>query len=245
MKLFGLIGYPLGHSFSKNYFTEKFEREQIDARYDLYEIRDVSALSDIVNNQELAGLNVTIPYKEQVIPLLDEMDDLAAEIGAVNVIKITHENGNHRLKGYNSDIYGFIHSIRPLLKTHHTRALILGTGGASKAVFFGLKQLNIEADYVSRTPKKGCFTYNELTEEVMRNHSVIINSSPAGTFPTIDEAPAIPYHLVTEKHILYDLVYNPPLTRFLAFGQAQGATIKNGQEMLEEQAKKAWQIWME
>lgn len=243
MKLFGLIGHPLGHSFSKNYFTEKFEREGINAYYELFDIEDISLLHEVLKDEQLAGLNVTIPYKEQVIPYLDALDERAAEVGAVNVIGIVR-NGEHiLLTGSNSDVVGFRESIRPLLKPHHKKALILGTGGASKAVAYGLKELNVASKLVSRTPQKGGLTYDKMTKEILEEYTVIVNASPVGTYPHDDEAPAIPYEFLTTDHLLYDLVYNPPLTRFLKLGQAQGATIKNGQEMLEKQAVEAWKIW--
>lgn len=243
MKLFGLIGHPLGHSFSKNYFTEKFEREGIDARYELFDIDDIALLPEILKDECLVGLNVTIPYKERVIPHLDALDERAAEVGAVNVVRIVRDGEHILLTGSNSDVVGFRESIRPLLKPHHKKALILGTGGASKAVVYGLKELNIEWKLVSRTPQKDGFVYSHLTKEILEEYTVIVNASPVGTYPHDDEAPAIPYEFLTPDHLLYDLVYNPPLTRFLALGQAQGAAIKNGLEMLEKQAVEAWEIW--
>ena len=237
---FGIIGFPLGHSFSRGFFTEKFAREGIDAQYLNFEIPDVAMLKDILReNPELRGLNVTLPHKQAVIPLLDELSDEAREIGAVNVIRV-HDG---RLKGFNSDIIGFTESIRPLLQPHHTKALILGTGGASKAIRVGLSRLGIEWTYVSRTPREGMLTYSTLTPEVMEQYTVIVNCSPVGMFPKVDEAPAIPYELLTPKHLLFDCVYNPEDTLFMKKGREQGATVKNGLEMLHLQAIASWKFW--
>jgi shikimate dehydrogenase len=244
MMLFGLIGHPLGHSFSKKYFTDKFEREGIDAAYELFDIDDIALLPEVLKDERLVGLNVTIPYKEQVIPYLDALDERAAEIGAVNVIRIVRDGEHILLTGSNSDVVGFRETIRPMLKSHHKKALVLGTGGASKAVIYGLKELNIASTLVSRSPLKDGLTYDELNEAVLKEYTVIVNASPVGTFPHDDDAPAIPYEFVTPDHLLYDLVYNPPLTRFLALGQEKGAAIKNGLEMLEGQAVEAWKIWI-
>lgn len=240
MKKYGLIGWPLGHSFSAGFFAEKFAREDIDARYDNYEMETVEGLRAFVKSEpNLYGLNVTIPHKQAVIPLLDEISEEAAAIGAVNVIRIR----DGKLKGFNSDIIGFMESIRPLLKPHHTRALVLGTGGASKAIVVGLRKLGIEPTYVSRSKKPGQLTYEELTPEIMAAHTVIVNCSPVGMFPKVENAPAIPYDLLTPQHLLYDLVYNPLEPRFLALGKERGATVKNGLEMLHLQAIASWQFW--
>jgi shikimate dehydrogenase len=243
MKLFGLIGYPLSHSFSKKYFTEKFERESISAAYEQFEIPDISLLPDVLQDERIVGLNVTIPYKEKVIPYLDALDERAAEVGAVNVIRILREEEKLLLIGSNSDVVGFRESIRPMLKPHHKKALILGTGGASKAVIYGLKELDIYSKLVSRTSNDDGFTYDQLTKEIMAEYTVIVNASPVGTYPKTDEAPDIPYQWLTPNHLLYDLVYNPFVTRFLELGKEKGATTKNGQEMLELQAEEAWAIW--
>lgn len=243
MKQFGLIGLPLIHSFSKRYFTAKFDREGIDARYDLYELQNISELPALLESQPLSGLNVTIPYKEKVIPYLDELDPTAAGIGAVNVIKVMRRDGKQVLKGYNSDAIGFENSLKPLLQPYHMRALILGTGGASKAIDYTLRKLGIETTFVSRTPKAGVLTYNELNEEVLTQNLVLVNASPVGTFPHIDECPDIPYDFITGKHLLFDAVYNPPETLFLQKGKAQGAQILNGEGMLVGQAEAAWGIW--
>ena len=240
MTKYGIIGFPLGHSFSRGFFTEKFTREGIDAQYLNFEIPDVAMLKDILReNPELRGLNVTLPHKQAVIPLLDELSDEAREIGAVNVISVR----DGRLKGFNSDIIGFTESIRPLLQPHHTKALILGTGGASQAIRVGLSRLGIEWTYVSRTPREEMLTYSTLTPEVMEQYTVIVNCSPVGMFPKVDEAPAIPYELLTPKHLLFDCVYNPEDTLFMKKGREQGAIVKNGLEMLHLQAVASWEFW--
>ena len=243
MQQYGLIGYPLGHSFSKRFFTEKFENEQINAIYESYPIDNIQKLTKIIASVELSGLNVTIPYKEQVIPFLDELDNDATEIGAVNVIKFIRSNNALTLKGFNTDAIGFENSIRPLLKPHHSKALILGTGGASKAIKFVLQKLGIETVYVSRTPTVGQLTYGELNEMILSDFTVIVNASPVGTFPNVDTCPAIPYQFLTDKHLLYDVVYNPAETLFLKKGREQGAVGLNGEQMLVEQALAAWEIW--
>lgn len=246
MKKYGLIGYPLGHSFSKNYFNEKFHSESIDAEYLNFEIPNIKDINSVlVNNPELVGLNVTIPYKEQVIPYLDEIDPDASAIGAINVIRIIRQKGKTRLIGYNSDIIGFMQSIEPLLEPQHKKALILGTGGSSKAIFHGLKKLGVEAKFVSRTPKVGMFTYEDLTPEVMDEYKVIVNCTPVGMYPRADEYPNIPYEYLTPNHLLYDLLYNPNTTLFMKKGADKGAVTKNGIEMLLLQAFAAWDIWNE
>jgi len=237
---YGLIGFPLGHSFSRGFFTEKFAREGIDAQYLNFEIPDATMLLDVIrDNPELRGLNVTLPHKQAVIPLLDELSDEAREIGAVNVIRIR----DGKLKGFNSDIIGFTESIRPLLQPWHKKALVLGTGGASKAICVGLNRLGIEWTYVSRSPREGMLTYSDLTAEVMQQYMVIVNCSPVGMFPKTGEAPNIPYELLTPKHLLYDLVYNPEETLFMQKGRAQDAIVKNGLEMLHLQAIASWEFW--
>lgn len=245
MKTYGLIGYPLKHSFSYRFFGEKFSKEKIDAQYLNFEIANINSLTDIVKEYtKLQGLNVTIPYKEQVIPFLDELDPTAAAIGAINVIKISRNGEKINLKGFNSDYIGFRNSISPLIIPEiHRKALILGTGGASKAVEYGLKDLGLETQYVSRSQKEGIITYDELSQEIIEEHTVIVNASPVGTFPNIEECPDIPYQFIGKNHLLYDLVYNPPITKFLDLGKKQGARIKNGEEMLELQAIAAWHIW--
>ncbi len=246
MQKYGLIGYPLKHSFSIGYFNEKFEAEKIDAQYVNFEIPNINEFMEVIEeNPDLCGLNVTIPYKEQVIPFLDELDMDTAKIGAVNVIKIIRQpKGKVKLVGYNSDIIGFTQSIEPLLKPHHTKALVLGTGGASKAVYRGLVNLGIEPTFVSRTKKEETvLTYEELTPEVMDQNKVIVNCTPVGMYPKVDVCPNIPYELVTPYHLLYDVLYNPNETLFMKKGEEQGATVKNGLEMLLLQAFNAWEIW--
>ena len=240
MDKYGIIGFPLGHSFSRGFFTEKFARESIDAQYLNFEIPDANMLREVLrDNPELKGLNVTLPHKQAVIPLLDELSDEAKEIGAVNVIRVR----DGKLKGFNSDIIGFTESIKPLLQPWHKKALILGTGGASRAIRVGLTRLGIEWTYVSRTPREGMLTYSDLTAEVMQQYMVIVNCSPVGMFPKTGEAPNIPYELLTPKHLLYDLVYNPEETLFMQKGRAQDAIVKNGLEMLHLQAIASWEFW--
>ncbi len=245
MKKFGLIGYPLGHSFSRNFFNEKFHSENIDAEYVNFEIPSIDELPHIIQaNPSLAGLNVTIPYKEKVISYLDELDKDAREIGAVNVIKVEHTKGGTKLKGYNSDIIGFVRSIEALLEPYHKKALILGTGGASKAIHQGLKQLGVEVLFVSRNKHNDMtITYEEITPEIMQEYKVIVNCTPVGMYPKADECPNIPYELLTPQHLLYDLLYNPNTTLFMKKGSDQGAIVKNGLEMLLLQAFGAWDIW--
>ena len=245
MQKYGLVGYPLKHSFSIGYFNEKFSSEKIEAEYINFEIPDINNFPEIIQaNPNLHGLNVTIPYKEKVIPYLDELDKQAAAIGAVNVIKIIrNKGGKPKLIGYNSDIIGFTQSIQPLLLSHHKKALILGTGGASKAVFHGLKNLGIEAKFVSRTARFGMLTYEELNAEIIKEYTVIVNCTPVGMYPKVDACPDIPYEAITSEHLLYDLLYNPHITLFMKKGEAKGAVTKNGLEMLLLQAFAAWEIW--
>ena len=246
MRTYGLIGYPLGHSFSRRFFSEKFVRENKQEQYLNFEIAPIDGVLDIIIGQpELAGINVTIPYKTQIIPFLDEIDDTALAIGAVNTVKIGRKEHNRLfLKGYNTDIYGFEKSLAPLLEPHHKKALVLGTGGASRAVVHVLKCLGIETLSVSRRPAHGgIITYHDLTPELVRDHTVIINTTPLGTAPGVDTCPAIPYEYLSGSHLLYDLVYNPPLTKFMQLGLKEGASVKNGYEMLELQALKSYEIW--
>ena len=242
MDKYGIIGNPLGHSFSKGFFTEKFAKEGIDAQYLNFQIPEIGKLTDVLKeNPELRGINVTLPYKTDVIPFLDELSDEAREIGAVNVVQIR----NGHLKGFNSDIIGFTRSIQPLLKPHHKKALILGTGGASRAIRVGLTRLGLEWKYVSRTPREGMITYDDITAETLKEYEVIVNCSPVGMFPKVDECPAIPYEFLTADNLLYDLVYNPEDTLFLKRGKGQGARGKNGLEMLHLQAIASWEFWNE
>lgn len=268
MDIYGLIGWPLGHSFSRQFFQEKFQREGICAEYRNFELEAADALPALVQGEKrLRGLNVTIPHKRAVIPLLDALAPEAREIGAVNVIRICREGERMRLTGYNSDVVGFRESLRPLLQSWHRRALVLGTGGASLAVVHALRQLNVLPTYVSRTPggtqpqrpdapdadarpepqreAEGIprLTYADLTPDVMAAHGVVVNCTPVGMFPRVDEAPAIPYALLTPRHLLYDLVYNPRETLFLRRGRERGCTVKNGLEMLRLQALESWRLW--
>lgn len=243
MKQYGLIGFPLGHSFSKKYFSNKFSLENIDAKYELYPLESISLFEQLKHNSELCGLNVTIPYKELVIDFLDEIDETAAQIGAVNVIKFSPVDGKLKLKGYNSDSIGFENSIKPLLQYYHTKALILGTGGASKAIDYTLHKLGIETTFVSRTFKPNTLIYSQLTKDIITNNLLIINASPVGTYPHDSECPDIPYQFLTEKHLLFDVVYNPTETQFLKKGRERGAKGLNGEAMLIGQAEAAWKIW--
>lgn len=244
MDKYGLIGYPLVHSFSINYFNEKFQNEKIDAVYENYEIPTIEQLPEILDtNPELRGLNVTIPYKEKVISYLDSLSPEADEIGAVNVIRVEHKNKKIILKGYNSDCIGFTRSIEPLLEPFNKKALILGTGGASKAIDFGLKSLKLETLKVSRSGKDGAIKYSDITPELIKEYNVIVNCTPVGMFPHSDECPDLPYEAMDNHTLLYDLIYNPDETMFMSKGKAQGATVKNGLEMLLLQAFVSWEIW--
>ncbi len=243
-ELFGLVGKNISYSFSKGYFSDKFRNLQlINHEYVNFDIDKIEDLLSLVNQfkASLKGFNVTIPYKQSIFNYLDEVDATANEIGAVNTVKLTN---NGKLIGYNSDVVGFEKSILPLLKKHHTKALILGTGGASKAVGFVLKKLKIDFYKVSRNPIENReISYSEISEKLLKEHTIIINSSPLGTFPNIDQKPSIPYQFLTNKHLLFDLIYNPAETAFLIEGKKQGAQIKNGFEMLELQAEESWRIW--
>lgn len=243
MKLFGLIGYPLSHSFSKKYFTDKFHKCGIDAQYELYELKQINEFLELKTNLNLFGLNVTIPYKQQIIPFLDELDETAAEIGAVNVIKFICQDDVLRLKGYNTDTTGFEQSIKPHLKSYHQKALILGTGGASRAIDYSLRKLGLSTVFVSRTPEIAQFGYKDLNEKVLSEYLVIINATPVGTFPKVDDSPDIPYEFLSSRHLLFDAVYNPAETVFLKKGKANGAFGMNGEEMLIRQAEAAWKTW--
>lgn len=244
MDKYGLIGYPLGHSFSINYFNEKFENENIDAEYINFEIPSIDALPEILaSNPELRGLNVTIPYKEKVISFLDSVSPEARTIGAVNVIRVEHKGNETKLKGYNSDVIGFTRSIEPLLERFHKKALILGTGGASKAINYGLKSLGLETVFVSRYERPGTIQYNKITPDIIREYNVIVNCTPCGMYPHIDECPLLPYEAMDSRNLLYDLLYNPDQTLFMKKGAEHGATVKNGLEMLLLQAFASWEFW--
>lgn len=241
-KKFGLVGRNISYSFSKQYFTEKFKSYHFDnSEYLNFDIPSIKELTQIISETKgLKGLNVTIPYKEEVIPFLDSLSKNAKKIGSVNTIVISKKK---RLKGYNTDFYGFKKSLKPLLKSHHSKALILGTGGASKGVAYALKKLKIEYDFVSRNPNEFQFSYAELDASIFEEYTIIINTTPVGTFPNVDDCPALDYSLFTKKHIAFDLVYNPEETSFLKQAKENDATIKNGYEMLVFQAEKAWEIW--
>lgn len=244
MDKYGLIGYPLGHSFSKSYFNEKFENEGINAEYINFEIPTLDSLPEILaSNPELKGLNVTIPYKEKVISYLDSISPEARAIGAVNVIRVDHKGNDTYLKGFNSDVIGFTKSIEPLLERFHKKALILGTGGASKAVNFGLKSLGLETVFVSRFERPGTIQYSQITPDIIQEYNVIVNCTPCGMYPHIEECPQLPYEAMTSKNILYDLLYNPDETLFMKKGAQHGATVKNGLEMLLLQAFASWEFW--
>lgn len=246
MYQYGLIGNPLEHSFSQGFFNDKFTAENIDAEYINFEIPTIEDFKPIIkNNPLLRGLNVTIPYKEQVIPYLDQLSENAKLIGAVNVIKIEHiKKGKTKLTGYNSDIIGFKSSIDQLLQPVHTHALVLGNGGAAKAIYYGLKQLGVVPTYVSREKTAtDMLTYSDLDEAVMTANTVIVNCTPVGMWPNVDVCPLIPYHLLTKQHLLYDLLYNPNETLFMKKGKEKGAKVKNGLEMLLLQAFASWDFW--
>jgi len=242
MKRYGLIGYPLSHSFSQKYFTEKFQREQIaDCVYENFPLADISEFPALIQQHtDLCGLNVTIPYKEKVIPFLTEQSDVVKATGACNCIKIN----NGRLSGYNTDVIGFENSLKPLLRPQHTKALVLGTGGAAKAVHYVLNKLGIAFTEVSRTPSKAAqIAYDKIGKKEISEYLLIINTSPVGMYPKVDECPPLPYQFLTRQHYLYDLVYNPAKTLFLQKGEAQGAAVKNGHDMLIIQAEEGWRIW--
>lgn len=245
MKKFGLIGYPLSHSFSKKHFTEKFAQEQIaDCEYELYPIENINSFPElIIADDEICGINVTIPHKVGVMAYINELDEAAAEIGAVNCIDIRRENGKAVLKGYNTDAYGFETSLFPFLKEHHTKALIFGDGGAAKAIKYVLNKLGISFLVVTRKPAEGTILYEAVNEELLLEYTVLINTTPLGMSPNVDSCPQIPYEFITEKHLSYDLVYNPERTKFLERSAASGAAVKNGLEMLYLQAERSWYIW--
>ena len=241
-KLFGLIGKNISYSFSKKYFSDKFEKEElIGNSYENFDLQAVTQFPKIIReNPNLKGLNVTIPYKEKIIPFLDKLNKKATKIGAVNCIKFTKKG---KLKGYNTDYYGFKKSIEPLLQPHHQKALILGTGGASKAVAFALEELGILHTFVSRSKKEDAMDYKYINATTFDNFQIIINCTPLGTHPNLEEFPPIPYDFFTEEHIAFDLIYNPEETEFLKRAKAKNAVTKNGYEMLVLQAEKGWKIW--
>lgn len=244
MDKYGLIGFPLGHSFSKSFFNEKFQNEGIDAEYINFEIKGIDELPEVLaTNPELRGLNVTIPYKEKVLSFLDYISVEARAIGAVNVIRVDHKGDDVVLKGYNSDVIGFTKSIELLLETFHRKALILGTGGASKAINYGLKSLGLETVLVSRFERPGTIQYKDITPDVVKEYNVIVNCTPSGMFPHYDECPDLPYEALDNHNLLYDLIYNPDETLFMKKGRERGAQTKNGLEMLLLQAFASWDFW--
>lgn len=243
MNKLGLLGKNISYSFSRSYFKKKFEDEQIEnTSYENFDIENIDLFPSIIENTEdLKGLNVTIPYKQQVMPFLDKINKKAKAIGAVNTIRITKKG---KLIGYNTDCYGFKNSIKPAIQKHHKKALILGTGGASKAIAFSLEEMGISYDYVSRQLSEGIkFSYDTLTEDALKDYQIVVNCTPLGTFPDVDNAPNIPYKGLNENYILFDLIYNPEETKFLKQGREKGATTLNGLNMLRLQAEKAWSIW--
>ncbi len=244
MKKFGIIGHPLGHSFSPSYFNEKFQNEGIDAVYEKYDLPVITDLQAIIDyTQDLCGFNVTIPYKEKVMSYLDIVSPEARSIGAVNVVKVINKDGKKYLEGYNSDLIGFMRSIQPLIEPHHKKALVLGTGGASKAIIYGLHRLGLETLLVSRYQKDNTIQYEQIDKTVLEEYTVIVNCTPCGMAPHFDECPPLPYENITPKHLMFDLIYNPDETLFLKKGREQGAITKNGLEMLLLQAEGAWEIW--
>jgi shikimate dehydrogenase len=237
---FGLIGKDISYSFSKKYFTQKFINEGLNnCSYENYDISSISELLEVINDTKIKGLNVTIPYKESVIELLNHIDPIAKKIGAVNTIKIDKQN---KLLGYNTDYIGFKQSLESNI-SNQKRALILGTGGASKAIVYALKTLNIKTLLVSRKKREESITYEDISNQIIKDHTIIINCTPLGTYPNIEECPKIPYQYITERHLCYDLIYNPIKTKFLILSEKEGASIINGNEMLENQAIESWKIW--
>lgn len=245
MRTYGLIGFPLQHSFSKSFFTEKFKQEDIEAEYLNFEIPSIDEFQEILDTQpHLCGVNVTLPYKEQIIPYLDELAESAKKVKAVNVVQIRRNQEGIKTIGHNSDLYGFYESIKPLINPkEHTKALVLGTGGASKAIIQGLIDLNIKPQLVSRKKQVGVLTYEDLSETILNEYKVIVNCTPVGTYPNTNDCPSLPYDEITPSHLLYDLVYNPEVTLFLEKGIKQGAKTINGLQMLHLQAKRSWEIW--
>lgn len=244
MDKYGLIGYPLTHSFSIGFFNEKFKSEGIDAIYENFEIPSIEDFPEVVDtNPNLKGLNVTLPYKERVIAYLDVLSPEARAIGAVNVIKVSHKGKDTQLKGYNSDVIGFTKSIDPLIKPYHKKALILGTGGASKAIDYGLKSLGLETVKVSRYEHADTIQYDNITADIVKEYNVIVNCTPCGMYPNADECPKLPYEAMDSNNLLYDLIYNPDETLFMKKGMEHGAVVKNGLEMLLLQAFVSWEFW--
>jgi shikimate dehydrogenase len=243
MRTYGLIGYPLTHSFSQQYFTQKFIELGInDAEYFTFSIPSINNLNEIIaTHPHLSGFNITIPYKKKVIPFLHDIDETVKQLGACNCVNIKEG----KLKGYNTDVFGFEHSLKPFLKDHHQKALILGTGGAAAAVGYVLQKLSIDFKFVSRHSTAFNLTYAQLNKQIIQEHNLIINTSPVGQYPNIHDAPDLPYEHIGSQHHLFDLIYNPSETAFLQKGKAMGATIQNGYEMLVLQAEASWKIWNE
>jgi len=239
-KIYGLLGKDIGYSFSRNFFSKKFKKENLDYQYRNFDLREIEELKEVIKNKSVKGLNVTIPYKQDVISYLDNLDPIAKEIGAVNVIKF---DKNQQLTGYNSDYYGFTESLKPLLNPTVKKALILGTGGASKAIAFALEKSNIEYVFVSRNPDFNELSYRDLDKNILSEYKLIINCTPLGTYPNVENHPDIPYDHITKNHVLYDLIYNPDETIFLKKGKEKGAKTSNGLQMLILQAEKSWEIW--
>jgi len=238
-RTYGLIGKKLGHSFSQTHFTKKFAELAIDASYENFELESIADFKNLIENNDLSGINLTIPFKEEIIPFLDELDPVAEAIGAVNTI--TFKDGI--MKGYNTDAFGFRQCIKPFFKGNHERALILGTGGASKAVKYVLQELGVDCLSVSRNPQPGEISYPELNNYIIQSHQLIVNTTPLGMFPSADTFPDLPYEFITDRHLLVDLVYNPEETLFMKKGKSEGAKTINGLTMLQQQAEKAWETW--
>jgi len=245
-KLYGLLGKNISYSFSRGYFSEKFENlGYSNHAYVNFDLQHIDELAEVLekNKEVISGINVTIPYKEEVIQYLNSIDEDAKKIGAVNTLKFLSDG---TIKGFNTDYYGFKNSIQPLMKSHHTKALILGSGGASKAIAYAFEKMGVAYKFVSRSKKNAEFlTYEEVDKNIIKEYTIIIDATPLGTYPNIETRPDIPYEHLSEKHLLYDLTYNPEVTTFLRLGKEKGATIKNGYQMLELQAEKSWEIWKE
>ena len=240
MRTFGLLGKNIDYSFSRKHFSEKFSKENIDAEYLNFDIPSIEDFPEIIKKNKLAGLNVTIPYKEAIIPFLDSLDNHSENIRAVNTIKF-EKNGS--LRGFNTDFWGFQEALKPHLKPHHQKAIILGTGGASKAIAYALELLSIEYKFVSRNPEDDQLSYHDLDKEIIEDHTIVINCTPLGTFPNTEVHPEIPFDFITENHLIFDLIYNPSETKLMQLSAQKGATTVNGLKMLQLQAKKAWEIW--
>ncbi len=247
MRTFGLVGFPLAQSFSQKYFTNKFKEENIDARFLNFEMENINELPEVLSHHPyIAGFSVTIPHKEAILDYLNDIDSSAKAIGATNAVKVTWHNKKPYLKGYNTDLIGFSASIEPLLKANHKKALILGTGGAAKAVAQAFKLMGIACKYVSRSPQSNDdLSYQDIDKSIINEYHVLVNCTPLGMFPNVNACPDLPYELLGSSHLLYDLTYNPEVTLFMKKGLDQGAQVKNGLDMLHLQAEAAWEIWNE